>query len=72
MYCPSPTTIEDEIALRESGLEIRRFRFLDQDTGAIDWAGAREDLQVSPYPVTYIIEELLLMSYRKLYRNLWY
>jgi hypothetical protein len=33
--------------MKESGLDVRRFRFLDQESGAVDWAGIREDLQVS-------------------------
>ncbi|KAI9633044.1 aspartate aminotransferase-P2, mitochondrial precursor [Dioszegia hungarica] len=45
VYCPTPTTPEDELAMKESGLDVRRFRFLDQESGAVDWAGIREDLQ---------------------------
>ena len=45
IYTPYPTSAEDLATLKESGLEIRMFRFLDQKAGGIDWDGLREDLQ---------------------------
>lgn len=40
-------TDEDEMVLREAGLDVRDMRFLDLKTGGVDWEGLREDLQVS-------------------------
>jgi aspartate aminotransferase len=39
-------TDEDEMVLREAGLDVRDMRFLDSKTGGVDWEGLREDLQV--------------------------
>lgn len=47
IYVPSPTSPEDLLALKHSGMEIRQFRFLDYKNGGIDWEGLREDLSVS-------------------------
>lgn len=40
--------------MKESGLDVRRFRFLDQESGAVDWAGIREDLQVSYHSLSHL------------------
>jgi aspartate aminotransferase len=34
--------------LRESGLEIRTFRYVDKKTGSVDIDGLREDLLLAP------------------------
>lgn len=47
IYVPSPTSPEDLLALKNSGMEIRPFRFLDGKNGGVDWEGLREDLSVS-------------------------
>jgi aspartate aminotransferase len=46
VYVPTPMTDEDEMVLREAGLDVRDMRFLDSKTGGVDWEGLREDLQV--------------------------
>ncbi len=46
IYIPNPTTEEEAWALKDSGLDIRLYRFLDRKTGGVDWEGMREDLQV--------------------------
>jgi aspartate aminotransferase len=48
VYVPSPSVDEDVTALREGGLEVKHYRFLDQKTGAVDWDGMKEDLQLAP------------------------
>ncbi|GFZ50063.1 hypothetical protein JCM24511_07816 [Saitozyma sp. JCM 24511] len=45
VYVPTPMTDEDEMVLREAGLDVRDMRFLDLKTGGVDWEGLREDLQ---------------------------
>ena len=47
IFIPSPTTEEDTATLRQSGLDIEYYRFLNSRTGAVDFEGLREDLQVS-------------------------
>lgn len=51
IYVPSPTSPEDLLALKHSGMEIRQFRFLDGRNGGIDWEALREDLQVSDHSI---------------------
>lgn len=48
VYVPSPTSAQDEAALRDSGLDVRRFRFMDPQSGAVEWEATREDLQAVP------------------------
>lgn len=45
VYVPTPCSDEDIAALREGGLEVKQYRFLDPKTGAADWEGMKEDLQ---------------------------
>lgn len=46
VHVPSPTSPEDLLALKQTGMEIRQFRFLDYRLGGIDWEGLREDISV--------------------------
>jgi len=48
MYLPSPCTDEDTKTLRESGLDIRSYRFLDRRTGIVDFEALRDDLNAAP------------------------
>jgi len=48
MYLPSPSTDEDTKTLRESGLDIRSYRFLDRRTGVVDFDALRDDLTAAP------------------------
>ncbi|ORY34865.1 pyridoxal phosphate-dependent transferase [Naematelia encephala] len=48
MYIPDPTASEDVLALRDAGVDIRHYRFLDRKTGAVDWEGMRDDLHAAP------------------------
>jgi aspartate aminotransferase len=47
VFIPNPTTEEDATALRDAGLEIRHYRFLDRKNGGVDFDGLKEDLGVS-------------------------
>ena len=46
VYVPSPTAEEDVTALREAGLDVRSFSYLDRKSGTVDFENVREDLQV--------------------------
>jgi len=48
VYIPSPSVEEDVTALREGGLEVKHYRFLDQKNGGSDWESLKEDLQHAP------------------------
>lgn len=48
VYVPTPTTEEDVTALREGGLDVKYYRFVDSKTGVADWDGMREDLRHAP------------------------
>ena len=48
VFIPTPTTEEDTTVLRDAGLEIRHYRFLDRKTGAVDFEGLRDDLIAAP------------------------
>lgn len=48
VYLPSPTPEDHTRTLRESGLEIRTFRYVDKKTGSVDIDGLREDLLLAP------------------------
>ncbi|ORX37874.1 pyridoxal phosphate-dependent transferase [Kockovaella imperatae] len=48
IYLPSPTTEEDTSTLRDAGLDIRHYRYLDRKTGAVDFDGLQADLQAAP------------------------
>jgi aspartate aminotransferase len=48
VYLPSPSTDEDTRTLRDAGLEIRYYRFLDRKTGNVDFDGLREDILTAP------------------------
>jgi aspartate aminotransferase len=46
VYVPNPSNEEDVAALRESGLDIKYYRFLDRKNGGVDIEGLRADLMV--------------------------
>ncbi|WVQ79380.1 hypothetical protein IAT38_001477 [Cryptococcus sp. DSM 104549] len=48
IFVPLPSLDEDIAALKQSGLEVRSYRFLDISKGGVDWDGMREDLQDAP------------------------
>ncbi|KAK1923721.1 pyridoxal phosphate-dependent transferase [Papiliotrema laurentii] len=48
VYLPSPSTDEETRTLRDAGLEIRYYRFLDRKTGNVDFDGLREDILTAP------------------------
>jgi aspartate aminotransferase len=47
VYLPNPMNEDDVTALRDSGLDIRYYRFLDRKNGGVDIEGMRADLMVS-------------------------
>lgn len=47
IYIPNPTSDEDIAALKDGGLDIKVFRYLDQKHGMVDWDGMRDDLQAA-------------------------
>ncbi|WVN86926.1 uncharacterized protein L203_102101 [Cryptococcus depauperatus CBS 7841] len=48
VFIPSPSTDEDVSALQDAGLVIRSFRFLDKETGGVDWESVKNDLRDAP------------------------
>ncbi|KAL7424869.1 aspartate transaminase aat1 [Cryptotrichosporon argae] len=48
IYVPEPTAEEDQTALRDAGLDIKYYRYLDGKTGAVDWSALKDDLSAAP------------------------
>ena len=48
VYLPSPSLDEDARALRDAGLDVRYYRFMDKKTGQVDFDGMREDILTAP------------------------
>ncbi|KZV99071.1 PLP-dependent transferase [Exidia glandulosa HHB12029] len=48
IYLPTPTWGNHIPLFRDSGLEVRNYRYFDKSTVGIDWAGLTEDLKNAP------------------------
>ena len=47
IYLPVPTWGNHIPLMKDSGLEVRGYRYFNKDAGiGLDWAGLKEDLQV--------------------------
>ena len=49
IYLPTPSWGNHTPIFRDSGLEVRQYRYFDKKTVGLDFAGLKEDLQVSWY-----------------------
>ena len=47
VYLPVPSWGNHTPIFRDSGLEVRGYRYFDKKTVGLDFAGLKEDLQVS-------------------------
>jgi len=48
IYVPSPTWGNHPPVFRDSGLEVRSYRYFDKENVGLDWAGLVEDLKAAP------------------------
>lgn len=48
MYVPTPTYGNHLPIIKDSGLGLAKYRYYDAATGGLDFAGMKEDIQVSP------------------------
>lgn len=48
IYVPTPTWGNHIPLFRDSGLEVRHYRYFDKSTVGIDWAGLTEDIKNAP------------------------
>lgn len=47
IYLPTPSWGNHTPIFRDSGLEVRQYRYFDKKTVGLDFAGLKEDIQVS-------------------------
>lgn len=48
IFIPNTMPDEEMVCLRDGGLDVKLYRFLDLRTGAVDWTGMQEDLSAAP------------------------
>lgn len=48
IYLPTPSWGNHAAVFRDSGLEVRQYRYFDKKTVGLDFAGLKEDIKVSP------------------------
>lgn len=47
IYLPTPSWTNHVSIFGDSGLEVRQYRYFDKTTAGLDFAGLKEDMQVS-------------------------